>query len=132
MAARNAFDSTSERPNPVQRSPCLRGVFETRKQVFESAHKIAQPSRAVTNCDVLQKNIYKSFKQEPPNRFFQMLHPAMGISDYRNNDFRVSFGRVTPVRCCAKNMARAFISVRCRSTFLQAALLFPVRQICIK
>src|SRR6185312_4515554 len=72
---------------------------ETRKQVFESARKIVHSNRAVTNCDVLQKKIYKSFKQEPLNRFFQTLHLAMGISDYRNNDFRVSFGRVTPARC---------------------------------
>jgi hypothetical protein len=44
---------------------CDRAADETRKQVFESAHKIVHANCAVTNFDVLQKKIYKSFKQEP-------------------------------------------------------------------
>lgn len=132
VAARNAFDSTWERRNPRQRSARSRKASETRKQVFESAQKIVHSNCAVTNCDVLQKKIYKSFKQEPSNRFFQTLHPAMGISDYRNNDFRVSFGRVTPARCRAKNIAGFFDFDRLAQRFLAMCKLFPVRQNCIK
>jgi hypothetical protein len=101
VATRNAFDSTSNGPIAVQSAHGSCHVSQTRKQVFESPHKIAQPKRAVTNCEVLQKNIYKSFKQEPWKRFFQTLHLAMGISDYRDKDFRVSFGGVTLSRCDA-------------------------------
>jgi len=60
------------------------GIHEMRnirKQVFESLQKIARANCAVTNCDVLQKNIYKSFKQAPSDRIFQRLRLAMGISD---------------------------------------------------
>jgi hypothetical protein len=60
---------------------------------------------------VLQKNIYKSFKREPSDRIFETLRPAMGISDYRNKDFRVSFGRVTPARCICESTALFLVSV---------------------
>jgi hypothetical protein len=65
VAARNEFDSTSVRHVVVQLVRRDRDTGETRKQVFESAHKIVRANRAVTNYDVLQKKIYKSFKQEP-------------------------------------------------------------------
>jgi hypothetical protein len=48
----------------------------------------------------------------------------MGISDYRNNDFRVSFGRVTPARCRAKNIARFLILTAWHSAFSQRAVCF--------
>jgi hypothetical protein len=60
---------------------------------------------------VLQKNIYKSFKREPSDRIFETLPPAMGISDYRSKDFRVSFGRVTPARCICESTALFLVSV---------------------
>ena len=104
-AARNAFDSTAARSIPVRPTGRHRESCETRKQVFESPQKIARSRCAVTICDVLQKNIYKSFKLEPTERFFQTLLPAMGISDYRNNDFRVSFERVTRHAARAKSAA---------------------------
>lgn len=52
-----------------------------RKQVFESPRKIARARGAVTNHNMLQKNIYKSFKREPSDRIFQTPRRAMGISD---------------------------------------------------
>jgi hypothetical protein len=64
-ATRNAFDSTSERPIAVDLAHGYCGASASRKQVFESPRKIAQPKRAVINGGLLQKKIYKSFKQEP-------------------------------------------------------------------
>jgi hypothetical protein len=105
VAARNAFDSTSDRPIAVQPVCDTCHVSVGRKQVFESPRKIGHQNGTVINCDVLQKNIYKSFKQQPWNRFFQMLHPAMAVSDYRDKDFRVSFARVTFARCACEGAA---------------------------
>jgi hypothetical protein len=65
VATRNAFDSTSERPIAVQLVSDTGNVSVCRKQVFESPRKIAHQNGTVTNDDVLQKNIYKSFKQQP-------------------------------------------------------------------
>jgi len=64
-ATRNAFDSTSARLIAVHPAHGHREACVTRKQVFESPRKIARPKWAVINCNVLQKKIYKSFKQEP-------------------------------------------------------------------
>ncbi|WP_156927791.1 hypothetical protein [Bradyrhizobium sp. Tv2a-2] len=65
MATRNAFDSTSERLLAVQLVSDTGDVSGGRKQVFESPGKIAHQNGTVTNDNVLQKNIYKSFKQQP-------------------------------------------------------------------
>jgi hypothetical protein len=58
---------------------------------------------------VLQKKIYKSFMPEPSERFFQTLHLAMWVSDYRNKDFRVSLERVAPAPRIAKKGRAALI-----------------------
>ena len=129
-AARNAFDSTRSRPIPAQRVHRHRDASETRKQVFESPHEIARTKRAVTIREVLQKKIYKSFKQEASNRFFETLHPAMGISDYRDKDFRVSFGRVTLARCDCEVPVRNSILTAWHKAFLHFAAEFQVRQNC--
>ena len=65
VAARNEFDSTSVPRVDVRLARSDRDTAATRKQVFESAHKIVWANGAVTNYDVLQKKNYKSFKQEP-------------------------------------------------------------------
>src|ERR1700751_2312624 len=65
VATRNAFDSTSERLIAVHLPHSSGESFPTRKQGFESPRKIARPKCAVINSEGLQKNIYKSFKQQP-------------------------------------------------------------------
>jgi hypothetical protein len=65
VATRNAFDSTSARLTDLHLAVGSREASVTRKQVFESPRKNADPNWAVINYDVLQKKIYKSFKQQP-------------------------------------------------------------------
>jgi hypothetical protein len=55
VATRNAFDSTSERLIAAHLAHGSGRVSVTRKQVFESARKIAHPKCAVINDGELQK-----------------------------------------------------------------------------
>jgi hypothetical protein len=65
VATRNAFDSTSRYLLAVQLVSDTGDVWVRRKQVFESPGEIGHQNGAVINDNVLQKNIYKSFKQQP-------------------------------------------------------------------
>jgi hypothetical protein len=81
VAASNEFDSSTMRPNPVQRSRERRSDLPCRKQGFESLDEIAC---AMGHCHKLArvaKNFHKYFKQPPSNRFFETLAVTMRVSD---------------------------------------------------